>query len=385
MTEMGLRAIANKPDRVVLVSPHSPRHATRFSIWSGMHRGDLGDFGAAQLRVSLPDAPEVAQALSLPLISDKDIPRNEWLDHGAMVPLYFLWLAGWRGPTSIIALPWSQKPDSEALGRSIADLDGRTALIASGDMSHRLIQGAPAGFHPHAKDFDSGFVEALHQEKWSDVGTLPWRDEAAEDVVDSTRVACGAAGAPLHAEVLAYEGPWGVGYTEAVLCDPHPPLYAIARKALRKQMRGEPYSPPAGGPECAGTFVTLRMNGQLRGCIGRIQTPQSGTFAQIADNARSAATRDTRFPPVSIEELDDIDIEISVLEMPEPISGIQDLNPDIFGVIVRSGHRSGVMLPNVEGIDNAEQQVLLTCKKVGINPYGDLEFERFRVRKEVQP
>ena len=85
------------------------------------------------------------------------------------------------------------------------------------------------------------------------------------------------------------------------------------------------------------------------------------------------------------DELDDLDIEVSILEPSEPISGLADLDTDIYGVIVRSGTDHGVMLPDVDGIRTAEQQVQLTCKKAGIDPNGQLTLERFQVRKEVQP
>jgi AmmeMemoRadiSam system protein A len=388
MREMGQRVVRSRPDRVVLISPHSPRNQTRFAAWSGVHRGDLADFRAPHLRIELPDAPEVAQALQLPPVGPphtRPPTWPNWLDHGAMVPLHFLWAAGWRGPTAILALPWSQAPDSEALGRSIAALAGRTALVASGDMSHRLIPGAPAGHHPRAKDFDRGFVQALKNEDWGSACAVPWREQAAEDVVDSTRVAMGAAGAPLHAEVLSYEGPWGVGYTQAVLYDPAPPLYAVARCALTAHVDGRTYAPPTGGPTCFGTFVTLRRDGALRGCIGRIGKPTNGTYAQVVDNAVGAASKDHRFSPIARDEVADLDIEVSVLTPPEHIDGIGDLDPAVFGVIVHCDGKRGVMLPDVQGIETASQQVRLTCKKVGIDPTGRLELQRFQVSKEVAP
>jgi len=195
----------------------------------------------------------------------------------------------------------------------------------------------------------------------------------------------GAAVAPLNAEVLSYEGPWGVGYTEAVFYDPAPPLYAVARQAVRAQVLGTVFTPPEGGPDCAGNFVTLRNRGTLRGCIGQVQPPRHGAYAQVAGNARSAATRDRRFPPVEATELDDLEIEVSLLEPPEPIGGPEDLDPSTYGVIVVSGDRRGVMLPQVDGIDTVEQQIVLTCKKVGIDPEEPMELQRFRVTKDAQP
>lgn len=381
MREVAERVVRARPDRVVVISPHAPRHPDRFAAWTGRHVGDLGDFRTPQVAVDLPDAEEVAAALGLPLIR----PRPGWLDHGAMVPLGFLWKAGWRGPTAILALPRSRNPDCESIGRALAELPGQTALIASGDMSHRLIPGAPAGFHPQAVDFDRSFVKALQEEAWAGLAETPHRVEAAEDVVDSTRVALGAAGQPLHAEVLHYEGPWGVGYTEAILYDPAPPLYAVARRAVHQVVRRAPWEPWLGGPAGKPVFVTLRHGGRLRGCIGRLQAATGDLWQEVSDQARAAATRDPRFPPIREGELAELGIEVSVLESPESIQGPDQLDPAVYGVVVQSGNRRGVLLPDIEGIDTVASQLFHVRRKAGIGPDEPVTMERFRVTKEVQP
>ncbi len=381
MREVAARAVAGRPDRLVVISPHSPRHATSFAAWTGRHRGDLGDFRAPQVAVDLADAPEVGRSLELPPVRD----RPGWLDHGAMVPLSFLWEAGWRGPTAILALPWERGRDCEGLGRRLAALPGSTSVIASGDMSHRLQPGAPAGFHPDAKRFDEAFVQALRNRDWEGLQHTPYREEAAEDVVDTTRVALGAAGEPLHAEVLAYEGPWGVGYTEAVFRDPSPPLYALARQAVVQAVTGEGWSPASGGPEGKAVFVTLRKDGALRGCIGRLAPGTNDLWLEVADQARAAALRDPRFPRVGASELSALHYEVSVLETPEPVDGPHQLDPARFGVVVTDGRRRGVLLPEIEGIDTVTEQIHHARRKAGIPPDQAVQLLRFEVRKAVQP
>lgn len=376
MREVAARLVAAQPTRLVLISPHSPRHRRQFAAWRGQHQGDLAAFGHPELHIELPDAPEVAAALGLPAVSPQA------LDHGAMVPLWFLWEAGWRGPTAILALPW-EGTDGAATGRALAALPGATAVLASGDMSHRLIPGAPAGYHPKAEQFDRRFVEALRRDDWDAALDAPYQEEAAEDVVASSHVAMAAAEAPNNAEVLCYEGPWGVGYTEAIFADPQPPLYAIARAAASAALEGRLYTAPAGGPPSSGVFVTIEKAGELRGCIGHIEPQHARLFDEIADVAM-AVLHDPRFPPVTRRELPLIDWEVSVMEPPEDTTEAE-LDPARYGVIVESGARRGLLLPAIEGVDTVAEQLQITRRKAGISPHTPVRLQRFTIHKVESP
>lgn len=134
----------------------------------------------------------------------------------------------------------------------------------------------------------------------------------------------------------------------------------------------------------AGTFVSIKKNGQLRGCIGTIQPTQDSLAEEIRGNAISAAFRDPRFPPVKEEELSELEISVDVLAEPEAIDSINDLDPHQYGVIVEKGRHRGLLLPNLEGIDTVEEQVEIALRKAGLRPVNGLEgvqLYRFKVTR----
>jgi MEMO1 family protein len=133
--------------------------------------------------------------------------------------------------------------------------------------------------------------------------------------------------------------------------------------------------------EKAGAFVSLKKAGVLRGCIGTVEAVRKDLAAEIAANAVSAAIRDPRFPAVSAEELSAIDISVDVLSPMEAVAGMDELNPKDYGVLVRSGNRSGLLLPDLEGVDSAEEQVAIARRKAGINPTEPADLYRFTVTR----
>jgi AmmeMemoRadiSam system protein A len=170
----------------------------------------------------------------------------------------------------------------------------------------------------------------------------------------------------------------------------HHPLVELARAAIeayvKEHRRLKPADAPvtiAGSP--AGAFVTLHVASthDLRGCIGTIQATEATLAQEVINNAISAATRDPRFPPVAPEELDDLEIDVSVLHAAEPIRSEAELDPKCYGVIVQHGWRRGLLLPDIEGIDDAETQVRYARMKAGISPREPVELFRFRVEKYV--
>lgn len=168
--------------------------------------------------------------------------------------------------------------------------------------------------------------------------------------------------------------------------DTHHPLTELARLTIETYVRdGKRISPPAElSPEMegrAGAFVSLHARGQLRGCIGTLEPTQPNLALEVIHNAIMAATEDPRFPPVEPHELCDLQISVDVLSEPEPISSLAELDPTVYGVIVRCGFRRGLLLPDLEGVDTAECQVDIARRKAGIGRHEPIELCRFRVRR----
>jgi AmmeMemoRadiSam system protein A len=273
----------------------------------------------------------------------------------------------------------------------------RVAFIASGDLSHRLKPQAPAGYNPNAHVFDEQVVDALRANDPAKIIDIDFnlRRLAGECGYRSMLVAIGASSElPLSCEVLSYEAPFGVGYLVAQITNQTAgitkeiSLPALAREAVETFVRsGQILSPPPSTGEFlssrAPCFVSLKTrNGELRGCIGTIE-PSRDTLAQeIVANAISAATNDPRFEPVRPEELTNLRYSVDVLFPPEE-TVMSDLDPSVFGVIVEdeSGTRRGLLLPDIPGIDNAEQQVEIAARKAGIRRDERVRLYRFKVER----
>lgn len=158
----------------------------------------------------------------------------------------------------------------------------------------------------------------------------------------------------------------------------------LARKSLEHYLRNREIMPlpadlPAELQGRAGVFVSLKKHGQLRGCIGTFQPTRSSIGAEIIYNAVSAGTEDPRFWPVETSEMAEIDISVDILSAPERVNSLADLDHRRYGVIVRSQRRSGLLLPDLEGVDTVEEQVAIARQKAGIGAGEPVELYRFEV------
>lgn len=160
----------------------------------------------------------------------------------------------------------------------------------------------------------------------------------------------------------------------------------LARKILDDYYREGRFAKPSAEPIPeynlkAGAFVSLKRGNQLRGCIGTVEPVRDNLAEEIAANAVAAAQRDPRFAPVSQAELPELDISVDVLSPMERIKSKSELNPRKYGVMVRSGPRSGLLLPDLEGIDSVEEQLTIAMQKAGIKPDEPIELYRFTVSR----
>lgn len=133
--------------------------------------------------------------------------------------------------------------------------------------------------------------------------------------------------------------------------------------------------------ERAGVFVSIKKHGALRGCIGTFEPTQPNVAQEVIHNAVSSAMNDPRFLPVTPEELPDLIYSVDVLTRPVPVQSENELDPRRYGVIVQSGARRGLLLPDLEGVDTVEKQLQICRQKAGIGPDEPVKLYRFEVRR----
>lgn len=228
MRDLAGRVKACGAKTVALISPHAPLEERAFVAYDGpLLRGDFANFRAPQATVEAPLDGELLDALEEAAAAEGySVVRlkTRGLDHGTAVPLYFLLRNGWDGRVVALGYSFLSNEDHVRFGRCVSravEKVGRpVAFIASGDLSHRLTPGAPAGYHPDARLFDEEVVEAIRAHMPERVVNIDQglRRLAGECGYRSMLVAFGvSADAEPAYEVLHYEAPFGVGYLVAQL------------------------------------------------------------------------------------------------------------------------------------------------------------------------
>jgi AmmeMemoRadiSam system protein A/AmmeMemoRadiSam system protein B len=420
MEELTKRVIANQAETVILISPHAPLDPYAFVAYQDLElRADFANFRAPKVQLTAALDQELLNAIAKRGAEENytvvGIP-NAKLDHGSAVPLYFLQRNGWWGKVVVLGYSFLSNEDhlrfGSCIGRAVRDVSRPIALIASGDLSHRLKPEAPAGFNPTAYIFDDEIVDALRSNNPERIVQINQhlRELAGECGYRSMLIAVGATRElPRSCEVLNYEAPFGVGYMVAQLTSQETvrepdaamdsdidesmeadgeKLPALARAAVEQFVRGgTELRVSATDSELlqarAACFVSLKtLDGELRGCIGTIEPAQGTLAAEVVANAISAATRDPRFAPVAPEELASLRYSVDVLSATESTQ-MEDLDPAIYGVIVEDevGLQRGLLLPALEGIDTAVRQVEIASRKAGITPGTPIRLWRFSVSR----
>ena len=175
---------------------------------------------------------------------------------------------------------------------------------------------------------------------------------------------------------------------QSTLKDFGPELIRLVRQALELHFgkRGScPISDDLENLPSRGVFVTLReATGELRGCIGHIEPVHDRLIDEIRDCAILAASEDPRFSPVMAAELPFLELELSILTPPERIASRTELDPRVWGVVVSSKGRRGVLLPDINGVDTVEKQLSIALKKAWISEKEEYEIDRFSVEKFVE-
>lgn len=413
-----------QPETIVLLSPHQTLYADYFHISPGPGtRGDFGQFHAGQISMEVSYDTEFVRVLCetaevAGLQAGTLGERERRLDHGTMVPLYFV-NQYWTGYRLVrIGLSGLSLAAHYRLGqciRAAAQTLGRnTVLIASGDLSHKLKEDGPYGYQEEGPAYDARIMDVMGRGAFGELLEFPedFCERAAECGHRSFTILAGAFDrTAVEAERLSYEGPFGVGYGVCTyrpcgddgtrnfleqyeekerlrllaLREQEDPYVRLARYTIEAYVEtGELPEIPQGLPEelyhsRAGAFVSLKEDGKLRGCIGTIRAVRESLAEEIMNNAVSACSEDPRFSPVEAWEVERLTISVDVLGETEKISSPEELDVARYGVIVTRGARRGLLLPNLEGVDTIEQQITIAKQKAGIKAHESVELERFEV------
>ena len=402
-----------RPETIIVTRPHAVMYADYFHISPGDHAsGDFGSFRAPEVQFREEYDTELVKTVER-LAREQDFPagtkgqREPALDHGTMVPLYFIRQVYQNFKLVRIGLSGLPLEDHYRLGqiiqRAVEETGRRAVYIASGDLSHKLQSYGPYGFAEEGPRYDARIMDVCGRGAFGELFDFDedFCDAAAECGHRSFVIMAGALdGVAVEATSLSHEDVTGVGYG---ICTFHPkglddsrhflvaetqsedPFVRLARVSLESYVRQRQVIPvPEGLPaeltqRRAGAFVSIHKHGQLRGCIGTIAPTRESLAEEIIHNAISASTRDPRFYPVTPEELDDLEINVDVLGEPEEIQSESELDVKRYGVIVTSGLRRGLLLPDLEGVDTAAQQVAIARQKAGIGAREPVKLQRFEV------
>ncbi len=418
---------ALKPDTIVISSPHVVMYGDYLHICPGESAGgSLRQFNAPKTGM-LVEYDRTLRDYLIKLCNDNSFPaglmgeRSPELDHGTMVPLYFI-LKKYRNFKVVrMGISGISLSDHYRLGMMIKqaakETGRRVVYVASGDLSHKLQYSGPYGFDPMGPVYDEKIMDVMGSGEFDALMDFDTEllEKSAECGHRSFVIMAGAFDrTKLKIEKLSHQDVTGVGYGVCTYeaCgedddrnfldkwyerrmkkmenerNAEDAYVRLARNTIENYIKDRkiisvPDSlPPEMLTEKAGAFVSLHIDGDLRGCIGTISPVADCVAEEIISNAISASTRDPRFSPVRPEELPFLEYSVDVLKEPEKISSPDELDVKKYGVIVTKGMRRGLLLPNLDGVDTISEQISIAKQKAGISVSDDdVELERFEVTR----
>lgn len=417
-----------EPETIIITSPHATMYSDYFHISPGSGaRGSFSRFSAGE--VSFLEEYDTELVNKICALSDKkgfpagimgEVDRN--LDHGTMVPLWFVRKKYKGGKIVRIGLSGLTLADHYRFGMIIKeaiDRTGRNAvIIASGDLSHKLQTYGPYGYAPEGPVYDNKIMDVCERAAFGELFDFDevFCEKAAECGHRSFVIMAGAFdGLKVSAKRLSHQDVTGVGYGICTFVPGAPDekrhfldayLKGVQEKIKTGRQKADPYVKlayeslesyilhkkvipvPKNLPEemlneQAGAFVSIHKQGKLRGCIGTIGPTQENVAKEIIHNAISASTRDPRFDPIRPDEIALLEINVDVLGEPEDIASMDELDVKRYGVIVSSGRKRGLLLPDLDGVDTVEEQVSIAMQKGGITEDEDIHLQRFEVIRHI--
>lgn len=414
---------ALKPDTIVITSPHSVMYADCFHVSPGEKAsGSFAKFGAGNVSFAEEYDSELVQKITE--ISYKDPmattlgERDASLDHGTLVPLYFIRQKYKEGKIVRIGLSGLPFEDHYRLGQRISEaaeeLNRKIVFVASGDLSHKLQEYGPYGFAKEGVEYDKKLMDVCERGALGELMEFNshFCDRAAECGHRSFIIMSGALdGYDVKARVYSHEDITGVGYG---ICSFYPTekntereflrirlikkekefaerranedaYVRLARETINTYIRtGKIIDIPSDCPDemtgrKAGAFVSIHKNDNLRGCIGTICATRTNIAKEIIHNAIAASTEDPRFSPITEDELDTLEISVDVLGEAEDIDSPAFLDVKRYGVIVSTNTKRGLLLPDLDGVDTVEDQIAIAKSKAGILDGEKYKLQRFEV------
>lgn len=418
------------PETIVVTSPHSILYGDYFHISPGKGaKGSFSQFGAGNVKFSVDYDTELVGEICR-LADGQEFPagtlgeRDKALDHGTMVPLWFIERAYEKAGASkdyklirvgLSGLPLTDHYRMGQIIRAAAENAGRrTVIVASGDLSHKLQDYGPYGFAKEGPEYDARIMDVCGRGAFGELFDFSesFCDRAAECGHRSFVIMAGAFdGMAVEAKALSHQDVTGVGYgvctfypagedesrrflaqylkqTEEELArrrGQEDPYVKLARQSLESYiLNRRVIDIPDDVPEemlhaKAGAFVSIHKDGALRGCIGTTGPTTDCVAREIINNAISASTRDPRFSAIGPEELPRLEISVDVLGEPEDIASEDELDVKHYGVIVSSAGKRGLLLPDLDGIDTVQQQIDIAKQKAGIHRFESVKLQRFEV------
>ncbi len=413
-----------KPEVIIFITPHSIMYQDYIHISPGNKAfGDFSSFGVKKVKFNVTYDSELINEIDAHC-KVKNFPagtlgeRDSHLDHGVMVPMYFINKKYTDYKMVRIGISGLSFKEHYEFGVILMDcikkLNKKAVIVASGDLSHKLKASGPYGYLKEGEEFDKEICRIIESNDFSKFFdfTEDFCEAAGECGLRSFIVMAGALdGKLVNSKLLSYEGPFGVGYAigsfEATCEDQsrfflksyeknlnykmdeirkNESIYTnLARKSLEeyvinnKKIDSIENLPEEMLNKKAGVFVSIKKEGQLRGCIGTISPVQKNIALEIIKNALSAGLKDPRFLPVTKDELNLLEYSVDILEEPEYIDSKDLLNVKEYGVIVSCSGRSGLLLPNLEGINSVDEQISIALKKAGILEKENYKLQRFKV------
>ncbi len=396
------------PETVIIISPHSQIYTDYFHVSPGKFAsGDFGNFNAPDIKFSVEYDEKLADLIG-GIATESGIPAggngeiNSNLDHGTMVPLYFL-ESKKIVRISISGMSFvSHYKFGMCIKQAIDRLNRKAVIIASGDMSHKLKTDGPYGLAKEGAVHDEFVKTCLEKSDFKKLMNISPEiaEKAAECGLRSIMVLIGVMDKiNLKSEILNYEAPYGVGYLTAsfigngetkslltqITSNQKDMFVQLAKENVENFIKtGKQIHLPSDLPNemvrsRAGVFVSIKKNGQLRGCIGTITPTCENIANEILQNSISAAIHDPRFRPITPDELDNLTYSVDVLFPPEPIKDKSELNVLKYGVIVSCGNRSGLLLPNLKDVKTVDEQISIALQKGNISPDEPYTMKRFEV------